>query len=138
MSEEFKKIVDSSFDKGTAPFWLFTSDYIFGMVPADPNGVRWTEVAYAFQDEEPLVKNERNADLSYQFLFEELEKGVSFYVEDFNVNNLKVFAKTIEGKPGPDKIKALIAELTNNSKKYASNLPIIKNKSELGALKQKL
>jgi hypothetical protein len=137
MSEEFKKIVDSSFDKGT-PLWIYTSDYIFGMVPADPNGARWTEVAFAFQDEEPLVKNERNADLSFQFLFEELEKGVSFYVEDFHVNNLKVFAKTIEGKPGPEKIKALITELTNNSKNYSSNLPIVKNKSELGILKQKL
>jgi hypothetical protein len=136
MSEEFKAIVDSSYDKGI-PFWLYTSDYIFGMIPTDND--RWIEVSYTFEDpDEPFFKTERNADLSFQFLLEEGEKGVSFYVEDLKVPLLKEFATTLEGKSGNEKMNAIISELIDNSSKYSANLPIIKNKDELGILKQKV
>jgi len=136
MSEEFKAIVDSSFDKGT-PFWLYTSDYIFGMIPTDND--RWIEVSYTFEEpDEPFFKTERNADLSFQFLLEEVEKGVSFYVEDLKVPLLKEFTTTLEGKSGTDKLNAIISELIGNSAKYSANLPIIKSKDELGLLKQKV
>ena len=137
MSEEFKTLVDSSYDNGT-PIWLYTSDYIFGMVPVDGSGSRWVEISYTFEEDEPLYKNERNADLSYQFLLEEVEKGVSFYVEDLKVPLLKNFAKNLEGKPGPEKMNAIIAELINNGDAYSSNLPIIKSKDQLGILKEKV
>lgn len=137
MSEEFKQIVDSSFENGT-PLWIYTDDYIYGMLPADPEGKRWQEVAYTFGEDDPLITNERGADFSFQFLFEELEKGVSFYVKDFRVLDLKSFVSGIEGKPGPEKIKAVIDELINNAEKYAEDLPIIKSKDELGKLKEKL
>ncbi len=132
---EFLSIIESSLDKG---IWIFTQDYIYGMVPSDPDGNRWIEVSYTFDDDDPLVKNERNADLSYQFLFEELEKGLPYYIEDFHVNNLKEFAKTIESKLAPERINSLISELINNSNKYTINLPLIKNKDELEKLKNKL
>ena len=138
MSEEFKAIVDASYNNGT-PIWLYTDDYIFGMVPADESGNRWTEVSYTFEDpNEPLMKSERAADLSFQFLLEEVEKGVSFYVKDLNVILIKEFAKNLEEKPGPEKMSILISELINNSDSYSSNLPIIKSKENLGILKQKL
>ena len=138
MSEEFKQIVDSSYDNGT-PFWVYTKDYIFGMVPSDPEGARWKEISYTFDDpDDPLVKTERSADLSFQFLLEEVAKGVSFYVEDLNVNKLKDFAKTVDSKSGPEKINAIIAELINNPNEYSSNLPIIKDKAGLQTLKEKL
>jgi hypothetical protein len=136
MSEEFKALVDTSFDKGT-PFWLHTKDYIFGMVPTDND--RWIEVSYTFEDpDEPFFKTERNADLSFQFLLEEVEKGVSFYVEDLKVPLLKEFANSLEGSPGPEKIKNIITELINNSDKYSPNLPIIKSKDQLNILKEKV
>ena len=136
MSEEFKALVDSSFDKGT-PFWLHTKDYIFGMVPTDND--RWIEVSYTFEDpDEPFFKTERNADLSFQFLLEEVEKGVSFYVEDLKVPLLKEFVISLEGKSGLDKMNAIIAELTNNSDKYSTNLPVIKSKDQLNTLKEKV
>ena len=136
MSEEFKAIVDSSFDKGT-PFWLHTSDYIFGMIPSDND--RWIEVSYTFEEpDEPFFKTERNADLSFQFLLEEVEKGVSFYVEDLKVPLLKEFALTLEGKPGVEKMNSIIAELINNSDSYSTNLPIIKSKDRLNILKEKV
>jgi len=136
MSEEFKEIVDSSFDKGT-PFWLYTSDYIFGMIPTDND--RWIEVSYTFEEpDEPFYKTERNADLSFQFLLEEVEKGVSFYVEDLKVPLLKEFELTLEGKSGTDKMNAIISELIGNSAKYSANLPIIKSKDQLNLLKEKV
>ena len=136
MSEEFKAIVDSSYDNGT-PFWLYTSDYIFGMIPTDND--RWIEVSYTFEEpDEPFYKTERNADLSFQFLLEEVEKGVSFYVEDLKVPLLKEFTITLEGKSGTDKMNAIVSELISNSAKYSANLPIIKNKDQLNLLKEKV
>ncbi|MFX1497093.1 MAG: hypothetical protein ACFFBH_06180 [Promethearchaeota archaeon] len=138
MSEEFKTIIDSSYNNGT-PIWLYTDDYIFGMVPTDNTGVRWIEVSYTFEDpSEPLIKRERNADLSYQFLLEEVEKGVSFYVKDLKVLSLKEFAQTLEGKSGSEKMKTIISELINNASKYSANLPIIKGKDDLNILKEKV
>lgn len=136
MSEEFKALVDASFDKGI-PFWLYTSDYIFGMIPTDND--RWIEVSYTFEDpDEPFVKTERNAELSFQFLLEEVEKGVSFYVEDLKVPLLKEFATSLEGKSGSEKMVSIIAELINNANKYSTNFPIIKTKDEIGILKEKI
>ncbi len=136
MSEEFTAIVDTSFDKGT-PFWLHTQDYVFGMVPTDTD--RWIEVSYTFEDpDEPFYKTERNADLSFKFLLEEVEKGVSFYVEDLKVPLLKEFANALEGSSGTEKMNAIIAELITNSDKYSASLPIIKSKDQLNLLKEKL
>jgi len=51
---DFKAIVESSYDNGT-PFWIYTSDYIFGMVPVDASGTRWKEISYTFEEpENPL------------------------------------------------------------------------------------
>ena len=138
MSEQFKTIVDASFNNGT-PIWLYTDDYIFGMVPVDSSGERWTEVSYTFEDpSEPLITSERKADLSFQFLLEEVEKGVSFYVKDLKVISIKEFAKTLDAKPGPEKMNLLISELINNANSYSSNFPIVKAKEDLSILKQKL
>lgn len=135
-AEEFKAIVDSSFDKGT-PLWIYTKDYIYGIIPADND--RWLEVSYSFDDpDEPLVKAEKGADLAFPLMLEELTKGVSFYVEDLKVAVLKDFAKGLEGKSGSEKISTLIAELISNTGNYSSNLPIITSKDDLGTLKGKL
>ena len=131
---DFKAIVDSSFDNGI-PLWIYTSDYIFGMIPVDASGARWKEVSYTFEEpDNPLFITERTAEKSFQFLLEEVEKGVSFYVDDLKVPMIKEFAKILEGKPGPEKMNAIITELINNASKYSSNLPIIKSKDELGTL----
>ena len=135
---DFKAIVDSSYDNGI-PFWIYTSDYIFGMIPVDAGGARWKEVSYTFEEtDEPLFVTERAADLSFQFLLEEVEKGVSFYVDDLKIPLIKEFAKTLEGKSGPDKMNAVIAEIINNTAKYSSKLPIVKSKGELGILTEKI
>ncbi|MHA1292706.1 MAG: hypothetical protein ACTSQJ_08585 [Promethearchaeota archaeon] len=137
MSEQFKAIVESSYDNGK-PLWIYTKDYIYGMVPA--GGDRWTEVSYTFEDpDEPLLTTERNADLSFQFMMEELSKGVTFYIDDLKVPLLKEFANTLEGKSGSEKINAVIEELINNTDKYTSNTDfLIKSKEELGKLKEKV
>jgi hypothetical protein len=138
MSEEFKSIVETSYDNGI-PLWLYTSDYIFGMVPLDNSGSRWREVSFTFEDlDNPLSVTERDADLSFQFLLEEVEKGLSFYIEDLNVSLIKDFAKVIEDTPGSQKMNLIINELIENSNKYSAQLPIIKNKNELDNLTQKI
>ena len=135
---DFKAIVESSYDNGT-PFWIYTSDYIFGMVPVDASGARWKEVSYTFEEpDNPLFVTERDADLSFQFLLEEVEKGVSFYVDDLKIPMIKEYAKTLDGKLGPEKMNAIINELVNNSITYSANLPIIKSKDELGTLTSKV
>ena len=101
MSEEFKIIIDSSFDNGT-PLWIYTSDYIYGIVPTA--GDKWLEVSYTFEDpDEPLMKGEKGADFAYQLMMEEISKGVTFYVEDLKVPLLKEFAGGT-GKSGSDLI----------------------------------
>jgi len=135
---DFVTIVNSSFDNGI-PFWIYTSDYIFGMVPVDASGTRWKEISYTFEEpDNPLFITERAADISFQFLLEEVEKGVSFYVDDLKVPMIKEFAKKLEGKPSPEKMNAIIAELINNSSKYSSKFPIIKSKDELSSLASKI
>lgn len=130
-----KAIIEASYDNGT-PIWLYTSDYIFGMVPVNSSGDRWTEISYTFNDpDDPLTKTERSAERSFQFLLEEVEKGVSFYVDDLKVPLIKDFAKILESKSGPEKITAFIAELITNSTNYSSNFPIIKGKGEIDILK---
>ncbi|MFX1379748.1 MAG: hypothetical protein ACFFA4_11725 [Promethearchaeota archaeon] len=136
MSEEFKNIVDSSFDNGT-PLWIYTQDYIYGMVPTA--GDKWLEVSYTFEDpDDPLMKGEKSADFAYQLMMEEISKGLTFYVQDLKVPLLKEFAGGIE-KSGSDLIGAVITELINNTSKYTSNNDfIIKSKDELSKLREKV
>ena len=136
MAEEFKGIVDASYSNGT-PLWIYTSDYIYGIVPA--GGDRWTEISYTFEDpDEPLMKSEKGADLAYQLMMEEISKGLTFYVEDLKVPVLKEFADG-SGKSGSDLIAAVIDELINNTANYTANADfIIKSQGDLGKLKEKL
>jgi len=136
MAEQFKGLADSSYDNGT-PLWLYTSDYIYGMVPA--GGDRWTEVSYTFEDpDEPLITAEKGADFAYQLMMEEIGKGLTFYVEDLKVPVLKQFAGGT-GKSGSDLISAVIEELINNTGNYTANADfLIKSKDELDKLKGKV
>ena len=136
MSEEFKTIVDSSFDNGV-PLWIYTVDYIYGMVPTASD--KWLEVSYTFEDpDEPLIKGEKSPDFAYQLMMEEISKGVPFYIEDLKVPLLKEFAGGT-GKTGSDLINAVITELINNVSRYTSNTDfLIKSKDEMGKLKEKL
>ncbi|MFX1364908.1 MAG: hypothetical protein ACFFCE_07680 [Promethearchaeota archaeon] len=136
MSEEFKTIIDSSFDNGT-PLLIYTKDYIYGMIPT--TGDKWLEVSYTFDDpDEPLIKGEKGADFAYQLMMEEISKGVTFYVEDLKGPLLKEFAGST-GKSGSELISAVIEELINNTSKYTNNIDfIVKSKDELEKLKQKV
>jgi hypothetical protein len=136
MSEEFKAIVDSSFNNGT-PLWIYTQDYIYGMIPTA--GDKWLEVSYTFKEsDEPLMKGEKSPDFAYQLMMEEISKGLTFYVQDLKVPLLKEFAGGT-GKSGSDLIKTVIVELVNNTSTYTSNADfIIKSQNELGKLKEKI
>ena len=136
MSEEFKTIVDSSYEFGT-PLLIYTKDYIYGIIPTA--GDKWLEVSYTFDDpDDPLRKGEKGADFAYQLMMEEISKGVTFYIEDLKGPLLKEFAGRT-GKSGSELISAVIEELINNTSKYTSNTDfLIKSKDEIGKLKEKL
>ena len=136
MSDEFKAIVDSSYDNGI-PLWIYTSDYIYGMVPTA--GDKWLEISYTFDDpDEPLMKGEKSPDFAYQLMMEEVAKGLTFYVEDLKVPLIKEFAGGT-GKSGSDLISTVIEELINNTSKYTANTDfLIKSKDELDKLKTKV
>ncbi len=136
MSEEFKKIIDTSFDNGT-PLWIYTQDYIYGIVPTA--GDKWLEISYTFEDpDDPLMKGEKSPEFTYQLMMEEISKGVTFYIQDLKVPLLKEFAESA-GKSGSDLIKMVITELINNTSNYTSNTDfIIKSKDELSKLKEKV
>lgn len=136
MSEEFKSIVDSSYDNGI-PLWIYTADYIYGMVPTVGN--KWLEISYTLKEpDDPLIKGEKSPDFAYQLMMEEISKGLTFYVQDLKVPLLKEYAGGT-GKSGSELIVAVIEELINNTSKYTSNTDfLIKSKDELNKLKEKL
>jgi len=132
--DDFLAVVDSSYDNGT-PLWIYTKDYVYGMVPTA--GEKWLEVVYDLHEtEDPLVQGQKGVDFAFQLMLEELTKGVSFYVEDLNVQKLKDFASGVEAQA--DRIEVVINELISNTGNYSANLPIIKSKDELATLKGKI
>ena len=136
MSEEFKSIVDSSYDNGI-PLWIYTTDYIYGMVPTAGN--KWLEVSYSLKEpDDPLIKGEKSPDFAYQLMMEEISKGLTFYVQDLKVPLLKEYAGST-GKSGTEVIIAVIGELISNTSKYTSHTDfLIKSKDELSKLKEKV
>jgi hypothetical protein len=136
MSEEFKSIVDSSYDNGT-PLWIYTTDYIYGMVPTAGN--KWLEVSFTLKEpDDPLIKGEKSPDFAYQLMMEEISKGLTFYVQDLKVPLLKEYAGGT-GKSGNELIIAVIEELIINTSKYTSSTDfLIKSKDELSKLKEKI
>lgn len=138
MGNEILKIIDTAFDIRT-PFIVYTIDYIYGLVPLDTEGKRWKEISYMFEGEKDnLETREMAAELSFQFLCEEVEKGLSHYVEDLNVNKIKEYIESIKDKSGEEKIKMIIEELIAKSTDYSASMPIIKSKEELQVLKDKI
>ena len=138
MGKEILDILDSAFDIGT-PFIVYTNDYIYGLIPLDVKGQRWKEISYMFEGEKDnLETREMAAKLSFQFLCEEVEKGLSCYVEDLNVIQIKEYIESIKDKSGEEKIKAIIEELITKSKNYSNSMPIIKSKEDLQALKERI
>ncbi len=136
MSEEFKSIVDSSYDNGT-PLWIYTADYIYGMVPTAGN--KWLEVSFTLREpDDPLIKGEKSPDFAYQLMMEEISKGLTFYVQDLKVPLLKEYAGGT-GKSGNELIIAVIEELISNTSKYTSSTDfLIKSKDELSKLKENI
>ncbi len=138
MGKKILEILDTAFDIRT-PFIVYTSDYIYGLVPLDAEGKRWKEISYMFEGEKDnLETREMAAELSFQFLCEEIEKGLSHYVEDLNVIKIKEYIISLKEKSGEEKIKIIIEELIAKSTNYSASMPIIKSKEELQILKDKI
>jgi hypothetical protein len=134
MSTKFLSILDSAFDHGT-PFIDYTVDYIYCLIPTS-DSEKWNEVSYDITGKE-MEEKELASDMAYALLCEEIEKGLSMYIEDFMLAKFKDFKESIKDKSDADKIKDIINELITNSSDYSQNLPVAK-KDTLDLVKQKV
>jgi hypothetical protein len=132
--DKFLKILDSAFDNGTA-FIDYTVDYIYCLIPTTDSD-KWNEVSYDISGSE-MEEKELVAEMAYVMLCEEIEKGLSMYIEDFMLGKFKEFKESIKDKSDTEKIKGVITELTTKSNEYSQNLPVIK-KDHLDIVKGKL
>jgi len=134
--DEYIAILDKSFTNGT-PFIDYTGDYVYILMPNDPAGAEWTEAVYLKEDSS-VEKRVYKAEKAWAMLLEEFEKGLAGSVEDLMVGHIKEVREKFAAKPAPERIKSLITDIIGNPKSYSTNLPIVKNKGELSAVKQKL
>ena len=132
--EKIKSILDASFENGT-PFIDYTSDYIYCLIPTS-DSAKWKEVSYDISGAE-LEEKELDSKLAYAMLCEEIEKGLSMYIEDFNVLKFKEFKESIKDKPDAEKISSVITELTTNGSNYSQSLQVAK-KDNLDLVKDKV
>ena len=132
--DKFVTILDSSFEHGS-PFIDYTTDYIYCLIPTS-DATKWKEVSYDIAGKE-LEEKELAADMAYVMLCEEIEKGLSMYIEDFMLGKFKEFKESIKDKPDVEKIKGVITELTTNATTYSQNLPVAK-KDTLDLVKDKV
>ena len=132
--DKFISILDASFENGT-PFIDYTSDYIYCLIPT-ADSAKWKEVSYDISGAE-LEEKELDSKLAYVMLCEEIEKGLSMYIEDLNVLKFKEFKESIKDKPDAEKISGVITELTTNGSNYSQGLPVAK-KDTLDLVKGKV
>ncbi|MBN2154574.1 MAG: hypothetical protein JW776_00835 [Candidatus Lokiarchaeota archaeon] len=128
-------ILDSAFDHGT-PFIDYTVDYIYCLIPTS-NAVKWKEISYDISGGE-FEEKELESELGFAMLCEEIEKGLSMYIEDFMLSKFKEFKESIKDKDDTEKIIEIIKELVNNGSQYSQRLPVINKKESLDIVKGKV
>ncbi|TFH28847.1 MAG: hypothetical protein E4G98_04740 [Promethearchaeota archaeon] len=131
--DEFISILDGSFSEGT-PFIDFTENYSYALIP---QGGKWLEVSYDFEDHEIIEKRTMEPVDAYNKFCEEIEKALAEVLELFYLNRWKEYKASLsEDEAG--KLPKLIAELTGNTAEYGKDIPIITKAEDLSTLKAKL
>jgi hypothetical protein len=133
MSEEFSSILDSSFANGQ-PFIDYTEFYCYVLAPQGDG--TWLEASFDL-GEKSVEKRQLSATKAFNNLCEELEKGISEAVEDFQLFKWKEFKKTLTGDDN-SKVIAAISEVSGHVSSYSANLPVITSAEELDKIKGKL
>jgi len=126
--------LDTAFENGT-PFIDYTDYYIYCLIPQSDGN--WLEVSYDIASAE-MDERTVNSTIAFRMLIEEIEKGISMEIEDFMLNNFKDFRNSIADKPEGEKAGLIIKELTLNTQKYSSNLPIITSKDKVDEIKSRI
>lgn len=130
---DYTEILNQSFSQGT-PFINFTEFYSYALIP---QGDKWLEASYDFEDHELLEKNEISGDQAFLKFCEEIEKAMSAELEVFYLNKWTEFKGGLSGSE-EEKLKALIQELTTNTSTYGENIPIVLNEGDLSKVLDKL
>ena len=131
--EEYSKLLESAFDNGI-PFINITEFYSYALIP---QGDKWLEISYDFEEKSIDEKKEIAEDLAFFKLCEEVEKSMALELEVFYLNKWKEFKQGLSGTEG-EKLISCIKELTSNSETYAKDLPVVLNKEDLGKILSKL
>ena len=133
MSEEFSSILDGAFANGQL-FIDYTDFYCYVLAPQGDG--TWLEASYDLE-EKSVEKRTLSATKAFNNLCEELEKGLSEGVEDFNVFKWKEFRTALSGEDN-EKVQAAITEIIGNASNYSANLPVIASADGLDIVKGKL
>ena len=131
--DDYVALLDSAFNEGT-PFINMTEFYSYALIP---QGDKYLEVSYDFEDKAIMDKTELSATDAYNHLCEEVEKAMCEEILDFMLVTWKEFKAGAAGSDA-EKVKASIEELVNNHEKYSKNFPVVYNKDDLDKVKAKL
>ena len=110
-----------AFDNGT-PFIDYCKDYVYAMIPDDADGNNWKEFSYITEDGQ-LSKNERDSEMAYLVIKEEVVRGLPEVVEGLNVNEIQDITDSHVNDP-----KAVIGDLIS---KLPANVPSTRTKDDL-------
>ncbi|MHA1610501.1 MAG: hypothetical protein ACTSYU_00490, partial [Promethearchaeota archaeon] len=130
--DEFISLLDSAFSEGI-PFIDYTEHYSYALIP---QGGKWLEVSYDFEDHEIMEKQTLEPLDAYNNLCEEVEKALSDILELFYLNKWKDFKNSLSEDEAV-KLPKLIEEFTSNLAEYGKNIPVIAKAEDLSALKEK-
>ena len=131
--DEFISLLDASFSEGT-PFIDYTEHYSYALIP---QGGKWLEISYDFEDHEILEKRTLEPLDAYNNLCEEVEKALSESLELFYLNKWKDFKNSLSEDVAV-KLPELIAGFTSNLSEYGKDIPVIGKAEDLPTLKDKL
>ncbi|MFX0100109.1 MAG: hypothetical protein ACFFCS_11055 [Candidatus Hodarchaeota archaeon] len=111
--------LQGAFSNGT-PFIDYCKDYVYAMIPeADGN---WKEYSYITEDGQ-LTKNDRDPEMAYLVIKEEVVRGLPEVVEGLNVTEIQEITDSHLNDP-----KAVIADLIA---KLAANVPVVRSEADV-------
>ena len=111
--------LQGAFNNGT-PFIDYCKDYVYAMIPESDDN--WKEYSYITEDGQ-LSKNDRDPEMAYLVIKEEVVRGLPEVVEGLNVTDIQEITDSHLNDP-----KAVIDGLIA---KLPANVPIVRNKDDV-------
>lgn len=130
---DYIKILDTAFNSGI-PFINITEFYSYALIPQGPD--KWLEVSYDLEEKSPETRV-LNSTKAFNMFCEEVEKGLSEAIPDFQLFKWKEFKNKLTGSDEV-KLTTAIKEITANASSYSSKLPVVLHKNDLAKVTDKI